>query len=318
MPFGLTDGFGAKNMIKLVTLFCLMIFVFQNCGKTEAPRENAHNATRENASAGEKTSNQNSDKMPENGANDKSFAVRNFAVIELKNGAILGGFQNGKFVDPETAAAKLKAGEKVTLYNLDAGKSNETAKIVRIRDNFEICPSYRAAETDKKTDSGIALSSGANYNAVPREPEKLDANGEVYKKVVADFLKTKGIDNPVVKIEQLYRVDLEGDGKDEVVIRATNYKNFGVGAKKGEYSFVLVRKIVGEDVKNILLTGDFSTKDTEFSAPNRHEISAIADLNGDGKMEIVIYGEYFEGSWSKAYEVIGETANEVLETDCGP
>ena len=38
-----------------------------------------------------------------------------------------------------------------------------------------------------------------------------------------DFLKTKGIEQPKVKIESILRVDLDGDGEEEVLISAANY-----------------------------------------------------------------------------------------------
>lgn len=256
-----------------------------------------------------------SGQIAESGHNDTKS--KTYIIVEMKHGAVLGGVENGKFVNAEIAAKHLKQGENLTLYGFEEAKNKSTAKIVKIRENYDVCPEYTEIETGKNLDSGIAFSLGADFNAVPRVPQKLDFDSKIYKKIVADFLKTKKIGNPGVKIRQLYRVDLEGDGTDEVVIRATNYKNFGASETKGDYSFVLVRKIVGKTVKNILLTGDFTTKDVEFSAPSRHEITAIADLNGDGKMEIVIYGEYYEGHWNEAYEIAGAKANKVLETGCG-
>jgi len=80
---------------------------------------------------------------------------------------------------------------------------------------------------------------------------------------------------------------------------------------------VLLRKIVGKTAQNILITGEFITKKVEFGAPNEHRLSAIADLNGDGKMEIVIYGEYYEGHWSEMYELNGNKPTKVLEIGCG-
>lgn len=273
-------------MIKTFTFFCLITFGFLNFGQIA--------------------------EFGQNGAKAESYII-----VEMKHGAVLGGVENGKFIKAETAAKKLKRGEKLIVYGLDGKNNKDTAKIEKIRADYDVCPEYSEVETEKKPASGISFSSGADHNAVPRVPQKLDSDGKVYTKIVADFLKTKKISNPVVKIEQLYRVDLEGDGKDEVVIRATNYKNFGASETKGDYSFVLVRKIVGKTVKNILLTGDFTTKDVEFSALNTHEVLAIADLNGDGKMEIIIYGQYYEGHWDEAYQIVGEKVVKVLETGCG-
>ncbi len=302
-------------MIKILILFCLAIFGFQDCGNASVSTGKTSNEPQKDIS---KVSNENnSNVLDENVLTENVSKDRNYNIFEMKHGALLGGVKNGKFINAEIAAKQLKIGEKLTLYDFGSVENKKSAKIIGLRENYDVCSEYTEVEVANKPNSGIAFGSGADFNPVPRVPQKLDANGAVYKKVVADFLKTKKINNPVVKIEQIFRVDLEGDGKDEVVIRATNYKNFGASENKGEYSFVLLRKIVGESVKDILLAGDFSTKDVEFSAPNTHEISAIADLNGDGKMEIVIYGQYYEGHWNEAYEITGEKANKVLQTGCG-
>jgi hypothetical protein len=88
-------------------------------------------------------------------------------------------------------------------------------------------------------------------------------------------------------------------------------------AGRGDYSFVLVRKITGGKPKNILLTGEIITKITNDSTTNQYQISSIADLNGDGKMEIVVNGNYYEGDWSQIFELKGNQFSKVLEFECG-
>jgi hypothetical protein len=48
-------------------------------------------------------------------------------------------------------------------------------------------------------------------------------------------------------------------------------------------------------------------------------MSAIADLNGDGKMELVHHGAYYEGSYTAVYQIVGSKAVEVkiLGAGCG-
>ena len=49
------------------------------------------------------------------------------------------------------------------------------------------------------------------------------------------------------------------------------------------------------------------------------EVAAIADLNGDGKMEIVINGTVWEGAFLQAWEYINDDLGpvEVLSCGCG-
>jgi hypothetical protein len=51
--------------------------------------------------------------------------------------------------------------------------------------------------------------------------------------------------------------------------------------------------------------------------PSDNHISAIADLNGDGVMEIIARGGYYEGSGATVFEVKGNKATMVLDCFCG-
>ena len=73
-----------------------------------------------------------------------------------------------------------------------------------------------------KLDKGV-IALAAPWNALPRKPRIADTTQQVYVDAVRDFLKTKGIAQPTVKIDNIVRVDLHGDGEEEVLISATNY-----------------------------------------------------------------------------------------------
>src|SRR5206468_5589051 len=73
-----------------------------------------------------------------------------------------------------------------------------------------------------KPEKGV-IALAAPWNALPRKPRITDTRQKVYVDVVRDFLRTRGIAQPQVKIESILRVDLDGDGEDEVLISATNY-----------------------------------------------------------------------------------------------
>ena len=105
---------------------------------------------------------------------------------------------------------------------------------------------------------------------------------------------------------------------DEVLISATYYKGgLSSSANVGDYSFVMVRKAVGKIVTNHLLVGDFITKRIDFGAPTENAISAIADLNGDGKMEIVLNGSYYEGDFAGAFEMKAGKPAKIKEFEIG-
>lgn len=252
--------------------------------------------------------------------------VKTVPLIELRIGGLLGGVREGQFVDGMTALKELSMQNSFVVFgpvnsdlDMSVDKYNARWKVNLAKEQpDDICPDFRYVEATPTAKAGVAIGNGADWNPVPNRVEEISNENPVYRTAVSNFLKTKGFDNPTVKIEQMYKVDLDGDGTDEIVIRAENYKysENEMTADKGGYSFVLVRKIVNGTVKDILLTGDF-IDDAFPGAENKHEVSSILDLNGDGKMEIVVFGEYYEGAWVAVYSVDGGNAKVVLETGCG-
>ena len=95
------------------------------------------------------------------------------------------------------------------------------------------------------------------------------------------------------------RVDLDGDGEEEVLISATNYfrKDDSVPMRSpaASYSMVLLRRVVAGKVETQLIVGEFYPKaypkaaqeEGRFDAPNAYKVIATLDLDGDGKMEVV-------------------------------
>lgn len=247
-------------------------------------------------------------------------------IVEMKVGGLLGGVENGKYLDAKTTIARLAAEQNYTLFLL-GGATGETMQIKKPTASMDVCDDFYSLEYGENEDNekrrskgGVALGEGFKWNPILRVPQPINLNDAAYKKIVADVLRSKGIAKTTLKLTQAVRVDLEGDGQEEVLISATYYSgDIASTAKKGNYSFVMLRKIVGGKVQNTVIDGDFITKNIDFGAPSAYEISAIADLNGDGKMEIVIYSAYYEGSSSGVYEMKGNKPVEVkaLSVGCG-
>jgi hypothetical protein len=232
-------------------------------------------------------------------------------IVDMKIKGLLGGVENGKYVDAKMTAEKLKGKENYTLYDIKGVNEGEFT-IGKPEKGEDVCTDFYSVEASEAIVSGIALGDGFKWNPMPRVPKSVDLNGAVYKKAVADVLRSKGIAKTTIKLTQAVRVDLDGDGQEEVLITATRYSNGidALDAKVGDYSFVMLRKIVA---------GEFIKNETDYGIPSSFEISAIADLNGDGKMEIILYGEYYEGHSAWAVEMKGNkpTGIEILSIGCG-
>lgn len=237
-------------------------------------------------------------------------------IIEVRTNGLLGGVENGKYLDAKTTFGKLKGEVKYSLYGLP-GRTGELTATIEAPD--VPCEEFYYAKTGLENQKGVGIGAGRTWNPVPRTPRAINLNDKTYLNIVAGILRAKGLTKSVAKIEQAVKVDLDGDGTDEVVLTASSYGGkIAPGAKAGDYSFVLVRKIVGGKAKNIMIAEEYIKRNVEFGAPSRFEISAIVDLNGDGRMEIVQYGEYYEGSGAGAFEITDRAVEiKALEAACG-
>jgi hypothetical protein len=52
-------------------------------------------------------------------------------------------------------------------------------------------------------------------------------------------------------------------------------------------------------------------------SPDRSRVIAIADLNGDGTMEVAIGSVYWESAGVSVYEFAGGALHEVMSSGCG-
>ena len=238
-------------------------------------------------------------------------------IVELKNRGLLGGVRNGRWIAAARMSPTLKKESEFVLVGWN-GVEEGGVTLGKKGEAEDVCRDFTRMEFELKQDHGVAIGSAAKWNPVPRVPKPIDASNATYKTVVTNFLRKKGFARPVVRIKEAFRIDLEGDGVEEVVLSATNYKNgLSSKAEPGDYSFVIVRKAVGPVITDHLLQGEFILKRVDFGAPSEHHISAIADLNGDGKMEIVLNGVYYEGDFAGAWEMIKGRPAEIKEFKIG-
>ena len=240
--------------------------------------------------------------------------------IELPYRYVIGGHADGKWLTSEQAGKALKPGTALRLFDLkgEIGK----LKAGKAAPDEDVCPDVWLAKTDRELDTH-AIAIAASWNPMPRPVKSADTKQEVYLKAVSDILVAKGIKKPIVKITQHIRADLDGDGEEEVIIAATRYSrnDEGMGApmsaSSGNYSFVVLRRVISGKVVTQILDGEFYSKSAESSAPNIHDIGGILDLDGDGKMEIILHSQYYEGGGSTVWQLGTKKAVKVLEIGCG-
>jgi hypothetical protein len=235
-------------------------------------------------------------------------------------GYLLGGWSRDGWLHDQAAARLLRGGETYRVYNL-TGELGTALGSPPHPFGEEGDPCHETLAVTLSTSSkvqGSLVAVGGSFNALPRVPRLLSTEQQVYKDAAAAILKQQGIASPEVRLTQVIRVDLEGDGTEGVLVSATHYaQGLSPRASPGDYSLVFLRRVVGGKVVTNLIEGDFFPKGLEFGAPGEHRVEAVLDLNGDGVMEIVLFGRYYEGDWIAAYRVEGDKVIKIFTAGCG-
>lgn len=245
-------------------------------------------------------------------------------IVSLRQYCLLGGASKQKFLEAGETAPLMRDHEKYRVYTLKGAAGEVTVARTEphqsCRDTVNIKPSPEIT-------GGIAIGNPL-WNPMPRTPQSLGTTDRVYSQAVASILRKNGIRNPKLKLNHVLRIDLEGDGVDEVVVSATYYAG-GVGSETqgmtlnpaaGDYSLIFVRKMIRGRVQTIIVEEEYHPKagrQSNEGPPNAYDLDAILDINGDGRMEIIIDGGYYEGSWATVYSITGNKAQNVLWCGCG-
>ena len=161
---------------------------------------------------------------------------------------------------------------------------------------------------------GVAIS--ASWILVPHLVEEIEDDG-TYAAFAGELLAERGLNVPDPAIKQLLQVDLEGDGVNEVLVVAEDVTE-GLFAQDGDYSIAFLRRSVQGSVQTAIL-GESVIVIAEDPVVNSYSVGAVADLNGDGKMEIVITTAYYEGIGVEVWEYVDDDQGPVprIASGCG-
>ena len=245
-------------------------------------------------------------------------------IVEVRTGYLFGATADGKWLKADETAKALSGGTTYQVYGLTEPLGESKGGKPKPSEE-DVCSDVLTVSLSPKPEKGV-IALAAPWNALPRKPRIADRTQQVYVDAVRDFLKTKGIEQPKVKIDNILRVDLDGDGEDEVLISATNYfskdNHLPMRSPAGSYSMVLLRRMVADKVETQLVEGEFHPKayvrkGDSFDAPNAYKVIAVLDLDGDGKMEVVVGSNYYEGEEITIYRCDPKKVEALLSVACG-
>jgi hypothetical protein len=142
-------------------------------------------------------------------------------------------------------------------------------------------------------------------DVVPRPVEVLPSH-PTYVEAAAEVLEGLHVEDPEPELRQVVRTDFEGDGRDEVLLVAERASGpRGLLDEPGDHSVVLLRQVVdGEVVTTVVAEATVDGGADAARAPLAvTRIVAVADLNGDGAMELVLQGRHRAGSRTIVHRV---------------
>lgn len=229
----------------------------------------------------------------------------------------LGGWDGNAWVRSDAGWDPTPPGDSYQVVQLDGTSSQVTS---------QMRTAFCTSETDQLLDVGIRgtepASGGIGVAGVatpmPRPTDLLDPAGDVYRTATTEIVDHHlAIDDPTPDVRQVVRADLDGDGRDEVVVVARRLSTGALaGAAVGDYSVVFVRRTDGTEVHTDMVVSSDVVNPGDYLL--EFGVTAVVDLNGDGRMEVVVGGNGYESGSTIVYEMRDGTLTEVLGKGCGP
>jgi hypothetical protein len=209
-------------------------------------------------------------------------------------------------------APHLQNGSKIDFYGANARLSIDLL-------DWHFSPAeqcYFVRSNGSLTGPGLAVMRGWKVSV----PAALDISTDdpVYSQMVSEWLQQQGISPAKLNITRILRVDLEGDGIDEVLVNATYYASTAMPVTQaGDYSVLLLRKVSGKDVVTIPIVAEYyAVNATAATYPNTFSLDQVLDLNLDGRMEIIVGIHHWEGLGVAIFQFADNQPVEVLTLDC--
>lgn len=240
-------------------------------------------------------------------------------IVDTGAQCLLGASKGGEWLSAEAAAPSLTEGQiyrLVGLHTIEGAASGSAAKSVGdpCEDTLSVTLVLPSAPQEPMIGVGAPT-----WPLQPRPVVSLPTDNPGYVDAVRHVLVGHGIPKPSVRLRQVIRTDLDGNGSDEVLIAAARYSSDppDSAAESGDYAVVLLRQIVDGAVTTSALHEEYYKGARDDAAPAAYEIAAIADLNGDGVMEVVVRGRYYEGEWADMFSYEGARFTKRLTCGCG-
>ncbi len=215
---------------------------------------------------------------------------------------VLGASSGSRWVNWEKTHASILAGDRYRFVSISGSTRVATVTKPVLSEASGAAYTVTVSRAGEKSPE-IGLPTSARWNLSPRPVKMLPRNDPAFRRWVAAFLTLKGLLDAEVEIGRVRQCDLDGDGAKETVIEAHSphwreAMREGEASTFGQFSVVLVRQANGKMNK---VAGEIQTQAGDNNISQIYELAHLLDLNGDGRMEIVVESTYYEGGGAEVY-----------------
>jgi hypothetical protein len=176
-----------------------------------------------------------------------------------------------------------------------------------------------AADVGEPTPPGFGYSAVALPAIWPLQPRPvviIDAAVPAYQ-AAGEAVFADPVDASLGAVEQIVLADLDGDGDEEALVAFEHVDAAAITGAEGDLAAILLVDTA---------TGGATAVASAFVGPveegvtpviDRFRVLDVSDLNGDGRMEVVVHTWYYEGAAVILYEYDGTSLTEMVSTGCG-
>ena len=178
-----------------------------------------------------------------------------------------------------------------------------------------------APRVDMPGDLGEAayVAVSAVWNVQPRPVSQVGLDAPEYQILGETLVAGRpGADATAGDVTQAVRADLDGNGVEEVLFTFEHQTDDGGFGALGDYTLIVARYPAADGtVVDHVLWEFFEEDPVELPNPGTGELLAVADLNGDGVMEVVTAHQYWEAGTATIYTLVDGRLTEVAGGGCG-